>query len=285
MKFKKTFAIIIFAIITLLGIAVPGIILHLSFSSKLNTSNKVDEALYNAYNSAMSRSASKKLSEYERLKLICGSWESEVEEADISEAEMSEVNAVDMARSAVAALYECGAYPYKFDSSYDNWYSWETNYYKCTEISFHTYSAYYWKVSFYRYDADEFHNIYITDDGTLFAIINNQPANSIIQNPAYSLSEYFCDAYRKYGPVTYIKNVSSDSPVTYKSIENVYPALFSASSHRLTDDALAINNVSIQTANDLKSTDISTLSESTQIYHIYEMYDDDNFILYIIPWE
>ncbi len=287
MKYKKILLITLFVVITLAGISIPGILLHLTFASKLNTSTKIDESLYQVSNSAISRNASEKLSEYERLKLISGSWESEIVEIDPSYSNISEVTAVDSARAAISTLAGFGCYPYVFDSSYDNWYSWDTHYYKCTETTFHTYSAYFWKITFYRYDENEIHEIYITENGTLFAIANNKPIYSsryIGNHFSNNMSQYFGEIFKRSEPVNYYTDVSTNKTLSYKEMYSSYPLLFDNISSTKSCDALVLNNDTI-TADNLADIDISTLSDKTELYHVYQLSNESTYLMYLIPWE
>lgn len=277
---NKKFLIASFILITFLGIFLPGILLHFTFTSKLDSVNPVSADLYNTSNSAISRNASQKLSEYERMKLISGSWASTQTEVDTSLSNISEVEAVQLARNAVSNLYVAGVYPYNFDSSYDNWYSWETNCYRCVESSFQTYSAYYWKIIFYRYDTDEVHEVLITENGTLLAIRNNKPKDTL-----QSLSGSWITNMKNY----YKKLYASTENMIFLENENRYtlPAYndFSIEADSSTSHLLILNNADITDLSTFNSMMHSQIPDNTEIYHIYQGSNEEYFMMYCIPWE
>lgn len=284
MKSGKKWLIAGFMIVIFLGITVPGIVLHLYFSSKLNVPNKVNEEQYSAVGSAISKNASKKLTEYERMKLISGVWESTRNEVNASETSLSEVEAVELAREAVETLYASGAYPYHFESSYDNWYSWETHCYKCVENAFHTYSAYYFKVTFYRYDNNEFHEILITEKGTLLAIRNNLPWETIdaLENSfSDNIQKYFTSIFQNTKSVTSLRLVDNPSMKKLYYYEDFEPPADKMSYSA----TLVINDASITGKEDLAHVDTSSLPEEVALYDVYTCNDSEHFLYCFLPWK
>ena len=275
---NKTVLITSFILITVLGIILPGILLHITFSSKLGAVNPISTDLYNTSNSAIAKNASMKLTEYERMKLISGSWASIQTEIDTSSANISEVDAVELARTAVSELYTANAYPYHFDSTYDNWYSWKTNCYQCIESSFQTYSAYYWKVTFYRYDTDEVHEVLITDNGTLLAIRNNKPKETL-----KNLSGSKDTAMRNYYKAQY----SNTENIIFLDSEFRVPTYsnFSIEADTSTSQLLILNNAKVTDLPTFRQMVYSQIPDDTEIYHIYQGYNNEYFMMYCIPWE
>lgn len=283
MKFVRYKKLLIagFAIITFLGIFLPGILLHTTFSAKLDSVNTISPDLYTTSNSAISRNASQKLSEYDRIKMISSVWSSIMTEADPAQLNISEVEAVDLARAAVGKLNDLGAYPYRFDSSYDNWYSWEAHCYRFTEVSFNTYSAYCWKITFYRYDTDEIHEILLTENGTLLAIKNNQSQDTItgLSSSWHILMEnYFNELYPD-TPFTLLKNVD----LSYREYMNLEYDTDSISSPSILHDLLIVNDTGITTEDDIKK--LKQPSKDMEIYHVIRINGDTDFLMFIIPWE
>lgn len=278
---NKKFLIIVFLLITFLGISLPGVLLHFTFSSKLDSVNKVSANMYNTSNSAISRNASLKLSEYERMKLISGSWASTQKEVDASLSNISEVEAVELARKAVSKLYSANGYPYHFNSSYDNWYTWKTQCYQCIETSFQTYSAYYWKVSFYRYDTDEVHEVLITENGTLLAIRNNIPQDTLANLSSSwitCMKNYYKNQYPFTENRTFLEDENTENLSVYENIALEQPKTIS--SH-----IIILNNPDITNLSDFNAMVNSQIPDDTEIYNLYQCSNDEYFLICFIPWE
>ena len=160
-------------IIGLSGIFVPGIVLKKTNSTTLNTATRLSDEYYSHSSTAISRNASAQLSDYQKMMLISGAWESTITEADIAESYLTEYEAINMAQKAVDRLYENGNYPCQLSSSFKNWYTWTATLYKAIDTSFHTYTAYYWKLTFDSYDTEEHHTVLMMEDGTLLCAYTN----------------------------------------------------------------------------------------------------------------
>lgn len=149
-------------------IFVPGELLRIQGASLLEKVQGVSKDTYASERSAMAKRASAQLATDEKLQLIDGSWESELSGAEESEMELSETEVVRMAREQVAKLYENNRYPVSLASDYNGWYSFRTKAYKAVENTFETYGAYFWKLTFEKYDKSEVHVIWMLEDGTIF---------------------------------------------------------------------------------------------------------------------
>lgn len=94
-------------------------------------------------------------------------WESETQEAYSYEMTLKDYEAAALARDSMEAIYQKGQYPSDLASSYANWYTWEAFPEKAVDTTFHTYSAYYWKLIFTKYDGTEKHAVFLLEDGTV----------------------------------------------------------------------------------------------------------------------
>lgn len=153
----------------LAGICLPGAMLGKNVAAAVDRVEEAPAKYYNAAGFAMAQNASAKLDAYDRLRLVSGSWDSTPGEATVYEMELRAHEAVDAARRETDRLYESGLYPSRLSPSYGNWYSWEALPCKAVDGVFNTYTAYYWKISFRRYDGGESHTVYILEDGTVIA--------------------------------------------------------------------------------------------------------------------
>lgn len=174
---NKTKHITISAILTvtigLVGIFLPGILLNAANTSNLNTAATLPAEYYSGATPTISRNASSQLSNYQKMMLISGAWESTTVEASFEESTLTEYEAINMAQQAIDELYEHDNYPCSLNSGFKNWYTWTATLYKATDNSFHTYTAYFWKLTFHRYDAEEHHTVLMMEDGTLLCAYTN----------------------------------------------------------------------------------------------------------------
>lgn len=268
-------------------ILAPCALLVLCFEHRINRTENIDKNLYDQYNSAISRVASEKLSEYEKIKLISGKWNSNSVEVDVVDAKITELDAVNMARSAINSLYYYNCYPFSFDSSYENWYSWEAKFCKATETAFHTYSAYYWDVKFYRYDTEETHEVIMTESGTLLGITNNIPTQTLEADNRlndrnaidYLQLRYMDEENITIYPLeTTYANVTNNLSINYNNINPDTMSILSAY-------GIILNNNSIVASDLYSSTAIENLPEQTEIYILYETIDDNRYTINFIPWQ
>lgn len=152
------------------SVVLPKYILKSNSEKNYNTVTEVPTDFYSGPSEAVVKNASKQLSNYQKLQLISGLWESEISAASDSETNISELDAKDLAISKLISLSSDGLYPINVDSDYQKWYSWEASAYKAVDTTFRTYAAIYWDVTFTKYDNSESHRIIITENGdVLFA--------------------------------------------------------------------------------------------------------------------
>ncbi len=286
-KKHKSLLFYVCPVVVLAGILLPGILLHIFFSMNLGKALPAPRDYYIASNSVISKNASSKLTEYEKMKLISGVWESTETSVDSSQSDITETEAADLAKKAVEELYQNTLYPYHFDSSYGNWYSWDAELYKCTESTFHTYTAYYWLIHFYKYDDTETHTILMTEKGTLLCISVNRP--NLKPNPNNSSSSYedsknlsrmtrehFRKKYKKSTtPVSFLRVPASQSLPSYKNIPIESPSYYFA-------EAMLVG-VRVLNWDDYGKFTDST--ENIEKYYIYQCNTNANFTITIIPWE
>ena len=292
----------IFLIVTLLGIFLPGFLLHHTFETDLDTIQAVPENQYNSPNSAMARNASAKLSEYEQIKLIAGTWDSNRIPVNSSEANITDMQAVELAKTAVEELYKTGGYPYHFQPEYDNWYSWSAQCFQCTENTFNTYTAYCYLVTFYRYNSDECHDVLITENGALLGIRNNCPNEYEEDHPyfwKYSINNYIKSRYVSDNiPVTLLKVTDTVKLPTYESLSTEDTSVensqnSSAADHidnlytdKSSEVFLVVRGYSGNPSyNDILKMTNSTIPENIEIYYLYRYTTPENFVITFIPWE
>ena len=169
MKGNMKFGIILVLTLLCIGIGIwlPGQPFEMQEDSKEMKNVEQVPQEYLASSTAVSRNASLNLKTEEKIGLICGTWDSVNKRITVSDMEQKEYQAVKIARTAVKKLYDAGLYPEDISSLYSNWYSWKTEAYEAVDTTFQTYAAYYWKITFVKYDETETHTIWMLEDGTV----------------------------------------------------------------------------------------------------------------------
>lgn len=174
--------------LALLGTFLPGCLLMWQSEEKMNMVGAVPVEYYSPANLAVARNASANLGDYQKLQLITGRWESNVGQADANERTLENYEAVELAREQMDTFYQAGIYPTSLLSDYENWYSWEAEFCKVVDATFNTYAAYYWKLSFVKYDGSEKHHVYMLENGTVF-LAEAWDANGIGRSTISKVSE------------------------------------------------------------------------------------------------
>lgn len=196
--------ILIFSIIVsvFLALFLPGLLLNIYTDSIYDAKKQVPPEYYANSASSVSLMASKQLSDYERMRLISGLWDCNIEEVPKLKGS-EEYNIVSTAKLKINELAEADLYPYRIGE--DDMYYWDVSKYNCIESNFETLSTSYWKISLVRYDNALTHDLLITDEGViLYLEYNGKPTERTIR----SLS----DAYRSL-PIT-SERVCSYTPLS-----------------------------------------------------------------------
>ena len=149
-------------LLVLSAIFLPGRMLWWQQSQEFMRVHEVPADYYSADHSALARDASAKLTVEERLQLISGEWESETTRAGSEDMDLS------AAQAAVLARNQSGGNSQDAQGNYKNWYSYKASSYKSVDAVFHTYTAYYWVISFTRYDGGNTIIVHMMEDGTVF---------------------------------------------------------------------------------------------------------------------
>lgn len=155
-------------VLVLFGIFLPGRLLIWQSKIEMDMVDAVPMEYYSPANLAVARNASANLGVYQKLQLITGRWESNLEQTDSFENELENYEAAALAKEQIDVLYRKKLYPVSLLSAYGNWYSWRAEPRKVVDATFHTYGAYYWDILFEKYDGSERHQIYMLEDGTVF---------------------------------------------------------------------------------------------------------------------
>lgn len=264
--------------VILAGIFLPGILLHYTFQSDLNKISSVPKEYYIS-SSVISKNASAKLTEYEKMKLISGAWESIEKPVDSNQSNITELEAANLAKAAVEELYQNLLYPYHFESSYGNWYSWDASLYQCTEINFNTYTTYYWLITFYKYDSSETHKVLITENGTLLSVGVNRALYSDNNNITQNARAYFKQKYKPGPtPVSLLRITEPNDLPSYRTMTSDTPYYYYAY-------AMAVGSSQILTWEDFNKANESGQTGMIEKYCVYQCSSKGNGMITIIPWE
>ena len=156
--------------VILASVLVPRYLLARTLFEQMDQVVVAPEEYYVEAGEMMARSASSNLSSVDRIKLIAGTWESEMQKCENTDGFLNEVEAVELAKEQMEYYYQAGVFPYSMQIKYDNMFSYETELYCYTDSSFHTYSAYLWKITFTKYDDSVECVTYMTESGTILLL-------------------------------------------------------------------------------------------------------------------
>ncbi len=149
---------ILVVLVVIISTFMPGVML------KTKEKNMLDKVVVdnNAY--YYRGAADTQLKLYERLKLACNQWESNVEIIDISQSDKTFSQVVDMAEKGMSVLYNTGFYPTKVVSTYNNWYSPSIKLYRYSDSYFNKYTCDVWYITLIKYDNSEKHTLLIENE-------------------------------------------------------------------------------------------------------------------------
>lgn len=269
---KHVICFILTAVITCCAIAVPKRLLNYNAGRDINEVKLAPEDYYLASGTAIARNASSQLSSLERVKLIYGSWESNMSQCSITEGFLSEAEAVNLAKTQLDIYYENKISPISINSSFSNWYSWDSELYKYTDSMFNTYTAYMWKLTFTKYNNSDYVTIYMTETGMLLAAESNR----IIAYPG-KISETYMNRTvellgsdnAQYTNVTLRSDASSgtDEELTDSMKDRIYSFI----------DTTDIHPINVYTI------ELSDSKNSFDTYYLYQYASEDKNGFCIVP--
>lgn len=264
----------------LCGVFLPGRLLTLKSSKELNQTETAPNEYYAGASSAIARNASSQLSDYQKSKLISGIWESLDTEASVNESTIHDYEAVNLAKEGLENLYNANLYPISLKSGYGSWYSWTTKLYKATDTTFQTYTAYYWIISFVRYDESEKHTVLMTEEGTiLFAHAYNKDKLEVNHYDLKNNLTALYDTNRKEYSLLYVMN-----PNTLSDKIPSYPHLELSDLTYSAVHLLLVGRTDITTSAKFKEYFHSESADQLEFYYIYQYNDDNDYIIGIVPY-
>lgn len=256
-KYIYRVAVVAVLVLAMIGTFLPGILLVWQSKEQMNMVDAVPVEYYSPANLAVARNASANLGTYQKLQLITGRWESIAGTAEPTERKMENYEAVKLAQEQMEILYQGKVYPTSLMPNYENWYNWEAEFCKVLDATFHTYAAYYWKLTFVKYDGSEKHCVYMTEDGTIL-LAEVQKEGGIESNAVLKMSERGIDA--GYG----LEEITTGKLPKEQSIE-AYLAF-----------------ADIETA-DLRWMSLSQLHVEEKQYHLLQLHSDKRYVYSLQP--
>lgn len=158
---------ILTGIIAIICLFIPPALMKKQVKNTLNTASAAPSDSYIPSSVAMSRYISNQLSDFERVQLIAGGWDSTYLPAEWSELDINEATATDVIKMNLNNIYRRGEYDLFFNAEYENWYTWETSLYKAVDASFGTYLAYYTVTKFTKYDGSYVYYVIASEKGDI----------------------------------------------------------------------------------------------------------------------
>lgn len=279
-KIRNLIIIAVAFVFALSGIFLPGIFLKAGSDSELNIAVAAPADYYSGAASAVARNTSSKLSEFQKAQLISGVWDSSRISAEKNESLITEYEAVATAQDILDELYEKKLYPSQIKSDYGNWYSWSANFRRATDTTFNTYTAYYWVISFNRYDALESHTVILTENGTLLLAYADNLEQSFKAADINDYFETFFDLRTKeYSHIDVTKN---------KSVyEEIIPEYQDVDTSALKLDKLglvAIGRDLIDTEEKFHQYFDGDSSDDMEFYYIYQRRGEASYAIGIAPY-
>jgi hypothetical protein len=284
---KKRLMYCIIILLTLIaagsGIFLPGIVLKNKGQDELNKAESAPLEYYSAASSVVARNSSAQLSEFQKLQLISGAWDSRDSEAAQDESLITEYEAVTLAQTALGRLHDAGLYPSTISSDYGNWYSWTADCYKATDTTFNTYTAYYWIISFARYDETESHTVLMTEGGLLLLAVAN------IKDYKYtpeSLNTLYSVLYEKNRSETSVIALSSGDEL----MDNIpsYPHIELDGMEYSAVSLLMVGRDSVASADKFREYYQNYYQESSsddmEFYYLFQCEGEDSYAVGIIPY-
>lgn len=178
------------------SVLLPGFLVHKETMSYYGKVKEVPAEYYSGPSESIIKNASKQLKNEQCIQLITGVWDSTVTPVDPEDCTYSEFAIKTMIISHVQNLYTKQLYPCSLSSKSDNWYSWEAKPYRALDDTFRTYGAYFWDVTFTRYDGNETHRFIVSEFGDIIYAEANTKENFGGFSPDLSNASYLFDYSR-----------------------------------------------------------------------------------------
>lgn len=153
----------------IISLFLPGFLIQLEINQQMNKVFSATPDQYLASKTTLAKDSSLKMSSYEKINMINGSIDSTIQKVDISQANLTEIEAIQLAKYQIELLYENRLYPCSILSDYKNWYNYSSEVYQYTENAFNTYTSFLWDITFVKYDKSLTHRILMTEDGVILS--------------------------------------------------------------------------------------------------------------------
>ena len=204
----KNLILLLTAITTVfLAVWMPGFVMQKTYKAKQQEVMNVPSEYYSGPSSAVIKNASRQLTSSQCIRLITGSWDSNIHPASDTDTNMSSLGIKSLTVTRVEDLYTKGLYPVSISSKPGNWYSWSTTPYLALDSTFRTYAAPFWEVDFLKYDNTEAHRFIVTESGDIlyaeYKSFNMDKEKSLSNfTPKLSNSSYLLYHYGEYTTTT-----------------------------------------------------------------------------------
>lgn len=216
-KHQFKYYILIFITLLIAGCAVflPDFLIHKEIDSHYDKVNDVPSDYYSGPSESIIKNASTLLTTEQCLQLISGVWDSEIRPVSSEDCNITDFGIKTLTVAHVNGLYTKGLYPCSLSSDTDNWYAWEAKPYRALDKTFRTYAAYFWDITFTKYDNSETHRFIVSENGDILYAEATTKESFGSFSPKLSNSSYLLDNFISTSYTTsYIIDDDNDSAET-----------------------------------------------------------------------
>ena len=259
---------IILIAITVLVVAgsiwLPGFLMEKENSSYYGKTNSVPSDYYSGPSESIIKNASKQLNSEQCIQLVTGVWDSTITPADPEDCTFTDFGMKTLMISHVQNLYTKGLYPCSLSSNNDNWYSWEAKPYRALDSTFRTYAAYFWDISFTKYDGTETHRFIVTEFGDIVYAEAETKENFGGFSPKLTNSSYLLNYYSpSISYTTYSVDDESGKIVTSVTLE---------------EESRAYKTNSLSPTSDKAKNIMKQIETSSSFIKDFEAFEPDNLV-------
>lgn len=270
------------------SIWLPGFLLERETRASIGTVRDVPPQYYSGPSNAIIKNASAQLTSEQRIQLITGTWSSDISKVSPEDCNISEFGIKTLALTRIKELYAKGLYPKTLESEKDEWFAWSATPYRALDTTFKTYAAFFWDITFIKYDNTELHRFIITESGDILYAEATMNGEDDLKEfyPKLLNCSYLMYYYGEYTSTTY--NTGAIRILTH---DNITTTFRTSSPTDAVIKKLDTNNASSYIPNykNFKPDGVYTLSQSTNnssdenVFYIPYAKTDTSYQIALIP--
>ena len=175
------------------SIWLPGFIMEKERTADFEKLTDVPADYYSGPSESIIKNASRQLRSEQCMQLITGVWDSSITPANPQDCTYTDFGMKTMTINHIQNLYTKGLYPCSLSSRNENWYSWEAKPYRALDTTFRTYAAYFWDITFTKFDGSETHRFIVSENGAILYAQAETKENFGGFSPKLSNASYLMD--------------------------------------------------------------------------------------------